>query len=186
MVWLPQVNPRLALLVPLPQDLFDGPGLSSARPIPTASAAEGVYLDLTALPPSRGALVLNAAAVDAPIGFVLPFDSAFEDRVEAARRLFDLLTRGRRTTATISAYRRRRLKLALRALDASLDGADYRAIAEALFGGRVPRGAAFRDDSLRAQAIRLVRYGLTLMNGGYLALLRPERRASRRRRPRGG
>ncbi len=99
-----------------------------------------------------------------------------------ARRLYRLLVLGSKSAATITPYRRGRLKLALRALDGSLEGAEYRAIAEALFGGRVPTGAAFRDDSLRAQAIRLVRYGVRLMQGGYLDLLRPERRAPRRRR----
>ena len=53
------------------------------------------------------------------------------------------------------------------------------AIAEALFGERVPKGAEFKDNSLRGQVIRLVRYGTRLMRGGYLDLLRPERRARR-------
>ena len=44
------------------------------------------------------------------------------------------------------------------------------------------RGAAWRDDSLRGQVIRLVRYGLDLMQGGYLDLLRPERRQPKGRR----
>lgn len=180
-VWLPQLNPRLALLTCLPAHLLDGPALAGAKPVPTASAAEGAYLDLLALPPVRGALLLHGDAGGA-VGFVLPFDALFEDRIDAARRLHRLLVQGRPTAATITGYRRRRLKLALRALDGALAGADYRAIAEALFGPRVPRGAAFRDDSLRAQAIRLVRYGLHLMRGGYLDLLRPDRRA--RRRPR--
>ncbi len=113
---------------------------------------------------------------------MLPFDALFEDRLDAARRLHRLLVAGRAAPATLTSYRRRRLKLALRALDGSLDGADYRAISEALFGERVPKGAAFRDNSLRAQAIRLVRYGTQLMRGGYLDLLRPERRAPKRRR----
>ena len=118
---------------------------------------------------------------------MLPFDSLFEDRLDAARRLHRLLIAGRTAPATLTPYRRHRLKLALRALDGSLDGADYRAIAEALFGERVPKGAGFRDNSLRGQVIRLVRYGDELMRGGYLDLLRPERRAPKRRRsPRRG
>ena len=116
------------------------------------------------------------------IAFVLPFDSLFKDRLDAARRLNRLLIAGRAAPATLTAYRRQRLKLALRALDGSLDGADYRAIAEALFGERVPKGADFRDNSLRGQVIRLVRYGDELMRGGYLDLLRPEHRAPKRRR----
>jgi len=180
-VWLPEVNPRLAILAPLPPGLFAGPDLTVAAPGPISSAAEGAYLELFALLPVRGALLLHGLGGYA-IGFVLPFDAMFEDRLDTARRLHRLLVQGRKSAATITAYRRGRLKLALRALDASLDGADYRAIAETLFGDRVPSGSAFRDDSLRAQAIRLVRYGTRLMRGDYLDLLRPERRGPRRRR----
>ena len=175
-VWLPQVDPRLALLTRLPPSLFPGPVLAAADPRLIASAAEGDYLDLLALAPSNSALLLPGRSEGA-VAFVLPLDDAFEDRIETARRLHRLLVRRRAPPATLTAYRRRRLKLALRALDASLAGADYRAIAEALFGERVPRGAEFRDASLRAQVIRLVRYGIRLMRGGYLDLLRPGRRA---------
>ena len=175
-VWLPQVNPRLALLTRLPPALFSGPDLAAAEPTLVASAAEGDYLDLLALSPFDGALLL-AGQSEGAVAFVLPFDDLFNERIETARRLHRLLVRRRAPPASLTAYRRQRLKLALRALDGSLAGADYRAIAEALFGERVPKGSQFRDDTYRAQAIRLVRYGARLMRGGYLDLLRPDRRA---------
>ena len=175
-VWLPQVNPRLALLTPLPAALLAGPDLAAADPTLIVSAAEGDYLDLLGLAPSRGALLLQGQPRGA-VAFVLPFDNLFEERIETARRLHRLLVRRRSPPVSLTDYRRRRLKLALRALDGALAGADYRAIAEALFGERVPKGADFRDASLRAQAIRLVRYGVDLMRGGYLDLLRPGRGA---------
>ena len=179
-MWLPRVDPRLALLTQLPAALFAGPTLTAADPTLVASAAEGEYLELLALPPSRSALLLPGQPEGA-MAFVLPFDDLFEERIETARRLQRLLVQHRAPPASLTTYRRRRLKLALRALDASLANADYRTIAEALFGERVPRGAAFRDNSLRAQAIRLVRYGTHLMRGGYLDLLRPERRPRKHR-----
>ena len=168
------------MVAPLPTTLFSGPSLGAASPDPVAQTAEGVYVDLLALPPARHALMLGAAEAPA-VGVILPLDGLFEDRVIGARRLLRSLTGRKASPADISPYRRYRLKLALRALDASLDEADYRAVAEALFGARVPQGSAFRDDSLRAQAIRLVRYGKRLMNGGYLDLLRPDHRRPRRR-----
>ena len=155
--------------------MFAGPHLEAAEPTLIASAEEGDFLDLLALAPSNGALLLPGPPEGA-ITFVLPFDDIFEERIETARRLHRLLVRRRAPAASLTPYRRRRLKLALRALDASLAGADYRTIAEALFGERVPKGAEFRDASLRAQVIRLVRYGVRLMRGGYLDLLRPGRR----------
>ncbi len=173
-VWLPQVDPGLALLTRLPAALFAGPDLAAVDPTLVASATEGDYLDLLALLPSNGALLLPGEPEGA-VAFVLPFNDLFEERIETARRLHRLLVRHRVPPGSLTSYRRRRLKLALRALDGSLAGADYRAIAEALFGERVPKGAEFRDASLRAQAIRLVRYGVRIMRGGYLDLLRPHR-----------
>ena len=177
-MWLPQVDPRLALLTRLPTALFTGSDVTAADPALIASAAEGDYFELRVVPASRNALLLPGSPEGA-VGLVLPFDALFEERIETARRLYRLLVQRRVPIPSLTPYRRRRLKLALRALDASLDGAEYRAIAEALFGDRVPRGAEFKDNSLRGQVIRLVRYGTHLMRGGYLHLLRPERRARR-------
>ncbi len=85
--------------------------------------------------------------------------------------------RGRRVAPYgITAHRRRRLKLVLRALDGHLAGEDYRGVARGLFGARVPGDAAWRTHSLRSFTVRLVREGRKLMRGGYLALLRPDRR----------
>ena len=179
-VWLPQVDPGLAVLTRLPAALLADPDLAVADPTLITSAAEGDYLALLALAPSNGALLLSGQPEGA-VAFVLPFDDLFDERIETARRLHRLLVRRHPPSATLTSYRRRRLKLALRALDGWLAGADYRAIAEALFGERVPKGAEFRDASLRAQAIRLVRYGVSLMRGGYLDLLRLERRSIKHR-----
>jgi hypothetical protein len=173
----------MAIFTTMPSGLCDAPGLALAPSSVLATAAEGSYLDLLALPPERRALLLGEAAPGA-FALVLPLDGLFEDRVDTARRLHRLLVKGRATPSTFTAYRRRRLRLALRALDGTLNGADYRAVAEVLFGDRVPRGAAWRDDSLRGQVIRLVRYGRDLMQGGYLDLLRPERRQPKSRRRR--
>ena len=172
---LPHVDPRLALLTRLPATLFAGTPLKAADPTLIASAAEGEYLDLLALTPSNGALLLPGPQ-DGAIAFVLLFDELFDERIETVRRLHRLIVRRRAPAPSLTAYRRHRLKLALRALDGSLAGADYRVIAEALFGDRVPKGAEFRDASLRAQVIRLARYGIRLMRGGYLDLLRPGHR----------
>ena len=174
-VWLPQVDPHLALLTRVPLSLFAGSDLAAIDATHITSAAEGDYLELSASKSSHRALLLSCIPAGAT-AFVLPFDELFEERIEIARQLYSILVRRRTQPTSLSPYRRRRLKLALRALDASLAGAEYRAIAEVLFGDRVPRGPAFRDDSLRGQAIRLVRYGRHLMRGGYLDLLRPGRR----------
>jgi hypothetical protein len=65
------------------------------------------------------------------------------------------------------------LALTLRALDGWLAKATYRELAEGLFERpRISAGASWKTDELRDRTIRLVRAGLDLMRGGYLALLR--------------
>jgi hypothetical protein len=67
--------------------------------------------------------------------------------------------------------------LTLRALDGRLAGETYRGIARALFGAaRVPAGPAWKTHDVRDRTIRLVRTGVDLMQGGYLDLLRHQRR----------
>ena len=108
---------------------------------------------------------------------VLPLDALFDERVDAARRVWRALAGQHQVPRpTFTAQRRRRLKLLLRALDASLLGIGYREIAQGLFGDRVPGDASWRTHTLRATTIRLVREGRAMMRGGYLRLLRPERR----------
>ncbi|MFX7663295.1 DUF2285 domain-containing protein, partial [Acinetobacter baumannii] len=70
----------------------------------------------------------------------LPLDPDFEFRADAGKRLWRALN-GRPPGPplhALSPHRRRRLALALRALDARTDGSTYREIAEVLFGaGRI-------------------------------------------------
>ena len=104
---------------------------------------------------------------------ILSFDRLFAQRTAAALRLWRATT-GRapgRDPATIPAARRDRLILALRALDGRLEEASYREIAEALFGvDRIPE-RGWKTHDLRDRTVRLVRYGLTTMQGGYRQLL---------------
>ncbi|QXX76143.1 DUF2285 domain-containing protein [Methylovirgula sp. HY1] len=108
-----------------------------------------------------------------PYSADLPLDAFFELRTHAARRLWRALD-GRSPGAafrTLPVQRRRRLTASLRALDAHLDGASYRVIAEILFGPDRIRGSDWKTSEVRNQTIRLVRSGLTLMRGKYRNLL---------------
>lgn len=115
---------------------------------------------------------LDSGGVDPP-AVLLPFDGLFEVRVAAALRLWRAL-RGRRpgaNPAALSEARRNRLILALRALDGRLDGATHRAIAAALFGAEAIPKRDWISHELRDRTARLVRLGMTMMNGGYRRLL---------------
>jgi hypothetical protein len=103
----------------------------------------------------------------------LPLDRDFEFRADAGRRLWRGLN-GRRQGEPLHALspnRRRRLSHALRALDARIDGATYREIAEVMF----PNERISERDwgTQRNRVIRLAQTGFALMRGGYRALLRP-------------
>ena len=91
----------------------------------------------------------------------LPLDGDFEFRAHAARRLWRALNDrppGPPLHA-LSAQRRRRLALALRALDARMDGSTYREIAEVLFGAKRIPERAWKTHDLRDRTIRLVQTG---------------------------
>ncbi|GGC94236.1 DUF2285 domain-containing protein [Chelatococcus reniformis] len=103
----------------------------------------------------------------------LPFDEAFDIRVHAARRLWCALD-GRPPGPifrSLPRQREQRLALALRALDARLDGATYRTIAEMLFGADRLPSRGWKTHDLHQRTVRLVQLGLRLMGGGYRELL---------------
>ncbi|WP_369726328.1 DUF2285 domain-containing protein [Bradyrhizobium sp. LLZ17] len=108
----------------------------------------------------------------------LPLDADFEIRAHASHRLWRAV-KGRPAGPPLhqlSAQRRERLVLVLRALDGRMDGASYRLIAEVLFGRKRIPERAWKTHELRSRTIRLVQAGLALMRGGYRALLRPPSR----------
>ena len=167
----------MTILTTIDAALVDGPSLGDGSSEATLrTAAEGRYVRLLNLPPANQALIAGEAATDALVAVVLPLDALFDDRIEAARRLRRALGGARVRSYDLTRHRRRRLKLVLRALDGHLAGEDYRGIARGLFGARVPDSAAWRTHSLRSFTVRLVREGRALMRGGYLELLRPDRR----------
>jgi hypothetical protein len=113
-----------------------------------------------------------------PLSIELPLDANSDIRLQAAHRFWCAIE-GRRLGASplaLSALRRRRLVLMMRALDAWLAGHSYREIAEGLFGKERVRGRSWKDHDLRSLTIRLVKNGIVLMRGGYRALLRSPRR----------
>ena len=108
-----------------------------------------------------------------PVAVILPLDGLLDQRARAALRLWRALQdRSAGPEAVILPLQRReRLRLALRALDAHLDHASYREIAEALFGPDAISTQPWKTSDLRQRVIRLVQAGTKLMQGGYLDLL---------------
>ena len=165
------------MLTAAPSDLFEGPPLSAGSLAIVRDAPEGRYGDLTALAPPQQALIVGVSSRTSPVAVVVPLDALFEDRINAARHAWRAMVRGAKVQPSgFTPQRKRRLKLVLRALDAVLLHVGYRDIARGLFGDRVPHDAAWRTHPLRATTIRLVQDGRAMMRGGYLRLLRSDRR----------
>jgi hypothetical protein len=127
-------------------------------------------------------VLIGGATTATPAAAVIPLDQNFATRADSALRLWQAISERSvgRSPESLTPSRRRRLTLALRALDGHLADKTYRAIAQGLFGERrVPSGSSWKTHDLRDRTIRLVRTGLHLMRGGYLKLLRhrgPQRR----------
>ena len=120
----------------------------------------------------------EAPIVAAAYTVELPLDRDFEFRVGAGMRLWRGLNgwpQGAPPHA-ISAHRRRRIALALRASDAQTDGATYYEIAEVMLPAQRISQRDWGPHEVRDQIKRLVKTGLALVQGGYRALLRPPSR----------
>jgi hypothetical protein len=111
----------------------------------------------------------DAAAV---YTLTLPFDTLFELRAHAARRLWRALngrSPGRAFRAMPDQLRELHI-LTLRALDARQYGESYRTIAEVLLGFRGTK-TDWEGDPRKNKARRLVTSGQRMMRGGYRTLL---------------
>ena len=111
----------------------------------------------------------------APLAAVIPLDAMTAVRADAVVRFWAAQARGSSGPRRSRTRRLERLITALQALDARLDGASYRAIAEVIFGPRRVADEAWKTSSLRDAVIRIARTGVALMRGGYRKLLKSKR-----------
>lgn len=177
-VWLPDLNPSTVVATQAPETFRGASAMGGVTHVFSRQAADGQHWlveDGTGL---LQVTLIDGAHAATPAAVLLPLDSAFAVRAEAAARLWRIMRgepRGRPANG-LTQQQRNRLGLALRGLDGRLAGCAYRAIAEALFGeGRVPSGPEWKTHDLRDRTIRLCRRGRDLMRGGYLSLLRHPR-----------
>ena len=170
-MWTPEALPSVIVLTGLPADLAD-----QRHQLPTSSMQaidtlpSGEHLITRHAEDLRFYVDPNGAE---PPAVLLPFDRLFDTRAAAALRLWRGLI-GRRpgpNPAALSRARKDRLILALRALDARLEGAVHREIATGLFGANRVSERDWISHDLRDRTARLVRLGLGMMRGGYRRLL---------------
>jgi hypothetical protein len=177
-VWLPHLNPATVVVAQAPDGFTEARSIGGLTPVFSRRTAidEHWLLDREGdgLPV---ALVGGADTTRAVV--VIPLDSSFTMRVQAADRLrHTMMNRGPgRAPDRLTAEQRSRLILILRALDCHLAGCSYRTTAKTLFGPEaVPAQAEWQDSPLRSHTIRLCKRGLDLMHEKYLNLLYGSRR----------
>jgi hypothetical protein len=167
--WTPHALPTVVTLTKTPQDLAS-PALALIQRHRNALAD----LATSNEPSASGARVrVYNHEAEAPFAVLLPLDRLFDIRAAAALRLWRGMT-GRRPgpdLGALTAERRTRFILALRALDARLLGATYPDIAAELFDTAPISKRDWISHELRDQTGRLVRLGFKMMRGGYRQLL---------------
>jgi Uncharacterized conserved protein (DUF2285) len=179
--WAPEVLPTVIPIrpaVPVGTDTRVSLKLDELTAGELRQAPDGWYAVLYLRGVEHRVWLREPPAIAKTYAVELPFDRDFEVRAHAARRLWRALNDrpAGPPLHVFSAQRRRRLTLALRALDARMDGSTYREIAEVLFGARQIPERAWKTHDLRNRTIRLVQTGFALMRGGYRSLLRPPAR----------
>ena len=115
-------------------------------------------------------LVAQRLEDDLPLGVLLPLDAHWPVRLAAADRLRAVLV-GLPVEPGITPQRRERLKRAIRAIDGRRDGASYRGVGEAFFGEARVADEPWKTSALKAQVVRLARYGRMMIDRGYRRLL---------------
>lgn len=113
-----------------------------------------------------------------PMACVVPLGSDAAAGAAAAIEFWRHIC-GVRGTPSAPDHRFRRLCMSLRAFDARVAGASYRALAEYLFGTARIEDRSWKTSSIRDTTIRLVRSGRAYVQGNYRRLLR--QRADERR-----
>ncbi|MVA32564.1 DUF2285 domain-containing protein [Agrobacterium vitis] len=125
---------------------------------------------------------LEVTRIDSDSGGILVaiiiLDDDTPDRLHALIRFSAMLT-GQRvpTDNRLTPQRRRRTRQMLRVFDARSAGATYRDIAIAIYGRSRVASEPWKTSSLRDAVIGLVEGGFTMVDGGYLQLLRRRRRS---------
>jgi hypothetical protein len=127
-------------------------------------------------------LVLRPSDLRKPVGILLPLDRHWAVRAAHARRLRARLVEARPPPDPLTLQQRRRIAMALRALEAREARAALRTIAEHLFGADRVRDHPWKTSPLKAQVARLVAHGGHLTEHGYRALLLGQRPTRRRKR----
>lgn len=168
--WRPEIAPALVVtlepsLSPAASPLRLGGAVALQR-----KGSDGLHLKLR----SGIQAVVREGDLSTPLAVVLPISGQFSASLRAARSLHRALAGAPAPLDDLTPQQHLRLERTLVALDGAASQQSYRDIACQVFGHARVSTEAWRTSSVRDAAIRLVRAGRRLMDGGYLRLLAPD------------
>lgn len=176
--WTPEVDTSVVHIGSAPEAEQISPRVfEDIRSEISRDAAEGLHISVFT---ESGRLHLIARAglePSQPIAAIIPLDAHSLDRIQSVIRLWrSLHGQAVPPDTRMTAQQRRRLKNMLRAADGRFHKADYRDIAEAIFGVERVASDPWKTSALRDAVIDLVKDGFAMIDGGYRKLLRHRRR----------
>ena len=121
---------------------------------------------------------LAGVSADLPVAALVPLDPDGLDRIEGINRLLRAL-QGRPVPedSRVTRQQRRRFRHMLQAIDGRMNGANYREIADVVFGVDRVASDPWKTSALRDATMGLVKDGFAMIAGGYRILLRHRRRS---------
>jgi hypothetical protein len=176
--WAPEADPGtvvIAQVAHLPP--INARPLADLTTDHARSSADGRSIVYGEGPASIRLFLAPDASPDQPAVAVVPLGPDAQDRIEAVMRLWRAMNNRRvPADARMTTQQRHRLRRMLQAVDGHDEGASYREIAEAIFGPARIAEVPWKTSALRDVTIDLVKDGLSLIDGGYRALLHRRRR----------
>lgn len=168
--WRPEVAPALVVtlepsLSPAAAPLRLGGNVALQR-----RGSDGLHLKLR----SGIQAVVREGDLTTPLAVVLPISGQFSASLRAARGLHRAMAGAPAPLDDLTPQQQLRLERTLIALDGAASQRSYREIANQVFGTARVGSEVWKTSSVRDAAIRLVRAGRRLMDGGYLRLLSPD------------
>jgi hypothetical protein len=121
--------------------------------------------------PSGALVVLDANSLQGPVGILVPLDDHWAARIDMLNALRAQMSGRKKPPTPLTPQQRRRIRLALRTLDARQGRASYQTIARHLFGAEAVSREHWKTSSLKAQITRLSAHGAHLTTKGYRFLL---------------
>jgi hypothetical protein len=177
--WTPEADSNALHIGPSPEIPFTDPRFSSDfHPSGQKSAIEGLHLSFDTGTGHIHLILLAGLQPNEPLSAHIPLDAFGLDRIEALTRLWRKLHGHKVPPDTrLTTQQRRRLKNMLRAVDGRMNNADYREIAEVIFGVERVAAEPWKTSALRDAVLDLVKDGFAMIDGGYRKLLRHRRRS---------